>query len=144
MKLRDLTDWMASPTGLQIPRRILRGNPQLPTDLPYSYHCLTSVGGPGLVSEQAFDVRGYQVRTVGPQAVDSTDTRAYDYAEDMAYDVDKQLCTADIRGLLPATVGGMRLIRINRIGSEPSWLMNDDANRTHFVCSYLFEVQSGY
>lgn len=91
---------------------------------------LTRVGGPGHVMEQIFDAVGWQVMCAGTQ-------ESFDDAELLALRIDALITSATSQD-----VEGIRLVTTYRQGSPPIPLTVDDANRTRFVCSYIFEVES--
>lgn len=112
----DVT-WTGGTQEPEIPGRIVMVNPAT---------------GPGLSTEWVTDVRGFDVTVIGEQ-------EDYDSAEELALWVDRTILGA----------GGSRqmgdewVVDVNRFGSAPYNTEVDDADRYHFVCSYLFEVQSG-
>lgn len=103
--------------------------PDLP-DVPGAYVLLTSYGGPGLeLGEGVLDGRSWQVRTVGEQM-------DYESAEGIANAIDIAFISrfsSDMDGAWVASIG--------RVGGAPNPLMTDDADRTHFVCSYVASVE---
>lgn len=92
---------------------------------------LTPVSGPGRQTDGLTEVVGWQARSVGEQ-------RDYNSAEDLAWRID-DLFNA-MNGT--TTVENVRVISGYRLGSPPTLLMVDDAERHHFVCSYLLSVYS--
>lgn len=116
--------------------------PALP-NIPTEYVLLTPFGGPGMTTEQEFEVVGVQVRCTGPQGnLTGTDRFAsIDGTQKTAYDLDRMLLTACDLG--PVDIGSVRCIRIARAGSGPSPMAADNADRQIYVCSYLLEVATG-
>lgn len=91
----------------------------------------TQISSPGLETDGLIDIVGWQVRSIGEQ-------NNYQSAEDLALAID-----AGIQGLGNSQdVQGLRLVTAYRSGGPPTPLMVDDAQRHHFVCSYLFGVYS--
>jgi hypothetical protein len=88
--------------------------------------------GPGLATEWITDVRGVEVTVAGDQ-------RDYAGAEELAFAVDHWL----LGDGGSRVVAGMRVINVTRSGGAPYPLSFDNANRTRFVCGYLYEVYSG-
>lgn len=105
--------------------------PDLP-NIPGRFVVLTRFGGPGLNTEDLFDGVGYQVRAVGEQV-------NYQDAEDLALAIDLWF----LRKGFSQRVGGKWMTSIQRLGSPPTPLLVDDAERHHFVCSYVVDIESG-
>lgn len=105
--------------------------PDLPTNTANRYILLTRTGGPGLETEGLIDVTGWQVRVAGSQ-------NDYDDAERVAYDVDAIFLNSGYS----QAVDGVWMVDAYRTGSPPTQLLVDDADRHHFVASYLVSVQS--
>lgn len=97
---------------------------------PGAYILLTSYAGPGLNTDDLFDGQGWQIKVVGEQY-------DYDAAEAVAFEVDRYL-----RRLYSGWYGGQWVTHFQRVGGQPSVLLVDDADRTHFVCSYVVDVES--
>lgn len=117
-----------APDGLYEKVHIYPG-PELPDD-PGRFVMLTPYGGEGYEADGAIDARGWQVRVAGKQG-------DYDSAESLANWIDT-IFTA-----LPSSrVGGLWVTGIRRVGGAPNPLMLDDADRHHFVCSYMASVES--
>lgn len=107
----------------------IKSGPELP-DVPGHGVLLTRYGGPGLeTGEGILDARSWQVRCVGRQ-------NSPDYAEGMADAIDIVFLSHYSR-----SVGGVWVSSIQRVGGAPAALMVDDADRTHFVCSYIVSVE---
>lgn len=88
-------------------------------------------GGVGLLLDGALDNISWQIRIFGDQAL-------YQSAEDLANDIDTGFLNTP-----PGDYHGERVITIQRVGGRPQHLLFDDAERTQFVCSYFFDVESG-
>lgn len=102
--------------------------PDLP-DIPEPYVVLTRYGGPGLILDGTADDVSWQVRTVGPQG-------SYESAENAADAIDIAILSH-----FSSEIGGVWVSELRRVGGAPSPLMTDDADRTHFVCSYTASVE---
>lgn len=99
-------------------------------DVPGAYILMSSTGGPGFNLDGAFDAKSWQARCVGQQ-------NDYVHAEHLADIIDIAFTS------LPSSkVGGVWVTSIQRVGGAPSPLMEDDAQRTHFVCNYIVDTQS--
>lgn len=105
--------------------------PDIPED-PDNCVILTRYPGPGLDAEGALDVLGWQVRAVGKQG-------DYESAESIADFIDDGFLNF-LSSYLPDD--GRWVVTIARVGGAPSPLLVDDADRTHFVCSYYASVQT--
>ena len=143
MRIKELKTWLQTvpPLGLGFVDTVYAFGPQPSTGLRQRYVALTGIGGPGFTTERAFDVRGVQFEYVGKQVSGSgRQAESYKSAEELAWKHDEALMSFP----LPSSIGGKNLILIDRIGSEPSYLRTDEADRTHFVCNYLFEIATGY
>lgn len=113
------------------PKAAIYPGPDLPTQEANSYVVLSRYGGPGLSGgEGALDGFSWQVRTVGRQG-------AYEEAEGIADAIDIAWISH-----MSGKIGGLHVVEINRVGGPPAVLMVDDAERTHFVCSYNASVES--
>lgn len=102
--------------------------PSLP-DVPDGFVLWSRYGGPGESLEGVLDDIAWQVRVAGPQ-------NDYDLAETVADLLDHSLLS-----MYSQHVGGVYVTRVQRVGGAPSVLMVDDADRTHFVCSYNIETE---
>lgn len=101
-------------------------------NLPGRMVALTSVPGGPMSHENRIDYPAFQVRVAGEQG-------DFDSAERLAGQIDLALlavCTT-------TRVGSVFVKNINRSGGPPSLLLKDDANRYHFVCTYLVQAPSG-
>lgn len=126
---RDFTREILDAAGY--PKAGIYPGPELPTQEANSYVVLTRYGGPGLDGgEGALDGFSWQVRTVGKQG-------SYEEAEGIADAVDIAWISH-----MSGPIGGLHVVEIARVGGPPSVLMTDNAERTHFVCSYNASVES--
>ena len=98
--------------------------------IPDWYVLITMTGGPGYNTEGLFDGVSYQVKMVGKQ-------HDYTSAEDTALVIDKF-----IMSFYTGKFGNTWLTHFQRIGGRPAALMVDDADRHHFVASYVADVES--
>ncbi len=98
--------------------------PALP-DVPGRFIVWTRYGGTGLELEGVLDGKGWQSRVVGFQ-------NDYTSAEEIADVIDTALLSHH-----SSYVEGVWVPEIRRVGGAPAALMEDDADRTHFVCSYI-------
>lgn len=113
------------------PSLLVTPGPELPPSMPGKCAVLTLTGGPGTVTEEGlFTAVSFQVRAIGEQ-------NDPDSAEQLAWDLDLLL-----RAVPTVTLAGARIMSIVRSGSPPSPLMVDDADRHHFVTSYIATVGS--
>lgn len=130
MRYRDLATWLNDQSVNQDRKPVMfYPGPKLPND-PGRFVMLTMYGGAGDTNDGIFSNPSVQARCVGEQG-------DYDDAETLAAWVDTQLTRA-----WPNDLGGARVVRIQRPGAPPSTLLVDDADRTHFVCSYTVEIES--
>lgn len=98
--------------------------------IPTWYVLLTPYGGTGPNTEELFDGAGWQVKVVSEQG-------DYDSGEDLALLIDQYL-----RFLPSGTYHDEYVTSFQRSGGRPAALSVDDGDRTHFVCSYIIDVQS--
>lgn len=113
------------------PKTKIYPGPDLPTTDPNSYVVLSRYGGNGLDGgEGALDGYSWQARVVGKQD-------RYEEAEGIADAVDIGWISH-----MSGKIGGIHVVEITRVGGPPSVLMVDNAERTHFVCSYNASVES--
>lgn len=103
--------------------------PELP-DIPGKYVVLTRYGGPGIELEGVLDAVSWQVRSVGWQMEDDESAEGIADAIDIAF-----------LSHYSRQVGSVWVAGIQRVGGAPSSLMKDEADRTHFVCSYIVSVE---
>ena len=85
--------------------------------------------GPGFSFEDMIDTSAVQVRVMGPQ-------KAPGQAWILADMLDRSLT----RFRWPAMLGGHQVVLIRRAGGRPSQDRVDNAERTHYVCTYLADV----
>jgi len=105
--------------------------PNLP-DVPNRHIVWTPYGGPGLEVDGVFDARSWQFRAVGKQG-------NYESAEEIAIALDLALIAHQSSRV--GGVGGPWVPSIQRVGGAPAALVLDNADRTHFVCSYIASVE---
>lgn len=96
--------------------------------IPGSFVLLTRYDGAGLSVDDLMDSVGWQVKVVGEQ-------HQYESPEDFIVQLDGFL-----RRLPSARYSGQWVADVARAAGGPSVLMVDDANRTHFVCSYYTDT----
>lgn len=116
--------------------RIFPG-PILPENPNYCV-VLTRYGGAGLDADGALDVIAWQVRSIGKQ-------NNYDSAEEIADTIDDGFLNHFSSYVFPNPEDLNEKIwvpSITRVGGAPNPLLVDDADRTHFVCSYNASTQS--
>ena len=87
-------------------------------------------GGLGLQLDGVLDNVSWQIRVSGNQNL-------YEDAERLAEDIDYVFMTFQGR-----RVAGLLITSIYRVGGPPSHFAVDNAERTQFVCSYYFDVES--
>lgn len=125
-------------TGLD-PNLSVTPGPELPPSMPGKCVVLTLTGGPGTLTEEgAFTAVSFQVRSIGEQ-------NDPDSAEKLAWDLDRLFRAVPTQTVqVPADPAPVlvRLMSVARSGSPPSPLMVDDADRHHFVASYIATVGS--
>lgn len=110
---------------------LIEDGPEIPASMPGRCVVLTLSGGPGTITEEGlFEGLGFQARCIGEQM-------SYLSAEMLAFQIDRLLKAVRTRN-----VGDVRVLSIARVGSPPSPLMVDDADRHHFVASYVATVGS--
>jgi hypothetical protein len=102
--------------------------PNIP-DIPNRFVVWTPYGGPGLEVDGVFDARSWQFRAVGKQ-------NNYDSAEEVAIALDLALIAHQ-----SGKIGDVWVPSIQRVGGAPAALVLDNADRTHFVCSYIASVE---
>ena len=98
--------------------------------MPGRFGMMTFTGGPGLSAESLLDTGTWQARWVGEHS-------DFNDAEDLAMEFDRRF-----RARGSFTAAGIRVVSFQRSGSAPTPLLVDDAERHHFVASYLATVQS--
>jgi hypothetical protein len=87
-------------------------------------------GGLGLQLDGVLDNISWQLRVSGNQNL-------YVDAEQLAEDIDRVMMSFSGR-----RVDGLLITSIYRVGGPPSHFAVDNAERTQFVCSYYFDVES--
>lgn len=102
--------------------------PNLPVN-PDDVVVATPYGGPGLELEGVLDGRGWQFRCIGKQ-------QDYESAEAIATAIDDAFISH-----YSSRLAGKWVPSIQRVGGAPNALVTDDAERTHFVCSYIVSVE---
>lgn len=108
--------------------------PDIPDD-PGTMLVVTMLPGAGFLMEQALDAPAFQVRTIGPQA-NADAARALAEAVDGAF-------TAAVwpRTLTdPVTSSTRHVVTVHRSGGRPAQDRVDNAQRTHWVCTYVAEI----
>lgn len=113
------------------PKVAVIDGPDIGTD-PGTLLVVTWLPGAGLSFEGAVSTPGFQVRTIGPQGNRHA-------AREIAERVDAELV---LRDAWPAYVGGRYVIDVRRAGGEPAHDRQDAANRAHYVCTYLADVET--
>jgi hypothetical protein len=98
-------------------------------DTPNRLVVWTPYGGPGLEVDGVFDARAWQFRVVGRQG-------SYDSAEEVAIALDLALISHQ-----SSHIDGLWVPSIQRVGGAPAALVLDNADRIHFVCSYIASVE---
>lgn len=131
MKIQELIDWVKPK--LPVPMQANHMQPGI--DDPGTagaYAMFTRIAAGTLSTEDLFNGVGVTIETVGEQ---------YDYsgAEDFALAMDKAMLSASYSQL----IGTSWVLSVSRVGAGPAELEYDDANRYHFVCDYLIDVESG-
>jgi hypothetical protein len=91
---------------------------------------LSLSSGAGFDVEMIFDRPVVAIRTIGLQ-MDYAD------AEKLAYDCDKGMTAIDHSQF----VNGKWVLAITRVGGGPALLLKDNADRYHFTCNYIVEVE---
>lgn len=91
---------------------------------------LTVGNGIGMTTEEIFDQPFITVRVVGVQ-------NDYDFAEQLAYDVDNILLSVDHN----TVVGTAPTLRISRSGGPPQLIDFDSGSRYHFQNTYIAETE---
>jgi hypothetical protein len=99
--------------------------------VPGAMVVLTLGGGGPLEVSNLYDTPFAQIEAIGAQF-------DYDGAAKLATDLDRGMLRVDSA----VTMGGVRVLAINRQGGAPSPLRRDDGERYHFVCGYVLTVES--
>lgn len=103
-----------------------------PPNIPIPYALFSRLEGPGLDLEGVMDRVGLRVEVVGQQ-------HDYNSGESFAMAIDRALL-APIPDL---KIGTTHVTHVDRFGGGPYEFEYDDAERYHFVCSYVLDVESG-
>lgn len=125
-QIKDFTRAVLDSAGLQ--EVLIYPGPDLP-DIPDPYVVWTRYGGPGITLEGVMDERAWQARCVGKQM-------DYDLSETIADAIDIAMISHH-----SSAIGGLWVSEIRRVGGAPNPLLVDDADRVHFVCSYVASVE---
>lgn len=104
--------------------------PSLLAKYPTTVVFLTVGNGIGLTVEEIFDQPFITVRVIGLQG-------NYDYAEQLAYDVDDILLAVDHNTI----IGQSLTLRISRTGGPPQLIDFDSGSRYHFQNTYVAETE---
>jgi hypothetical protein len=96
---------------------------------PNSMVVIQLLAGLGESTDGAFDRASFQVRAIGPQG-------DYLSAETLARDID-QTCLTVVSSKSATGKWGLPIVRT---GGAPALLLQDDGDRYHFICSYIWEV----
>lgn len=126
-QMKDLTRAVLDAADLQ--SVAIYPGPSLP-DNPDESVVWTPYGGPGLEAEGVLDGRSWQFRAIGRQG-------DYESAETIANVLDIAFISH-----FSSRIGELWVTSIVRVGGAPNPLTRDNGNRTHFVCSYVFSVES--
>ena len=106
--------------------------PEVPVD-PGPLIVVSWTAGAGIDTEEGAVQRpGFQLRVIGPQGNRPA-------ARDLAERVDRELV---LRNRWPGIVGGRYVIVVRRAGGEPAHDRQDTANRAHYVCNYVADVEA--
>lgn len=106
--------------------------PDIPPSDPGSMIVATWLAGAGFSLEQMLDTPAVQLRFIGPQGNHAE-------ARILARNADRALTAL---GAWPATLGGRYVVEVRRAGGQPSLDRVDDADRAHYVCTYLADVEA--
>ncbi len=125
----QIRDWLRS---LGVVRCDIESGPYFPPS-PDQLVVVTKASGPGFEAEGVLDTGGFQIRCRGDQGYNAN-------GEINANLLDRAVAFADF----PMTVGGVRIVKIQRSGGPPSLLapLPDDAERLQWVCTYLPTIAS--
>lgn len=124
-----LESWMRA-RGLGEAVAVVDG-PEVPKDAG-TVVVVSWLPGAGLSVEGALSTPGAQLRVIGPQG-------NVPAARELAARLDAALV---LRDAWPGFVGGRYVVGVQRSGGEPSHDRTDTAGRAHYVCTYLFTVES--
>jgi hypothetical protein len=124
-----LEAWLRS-RGLGDDCNVLEG-PDIPND-PGTLIVVSWLPGAGFSLEQMLDTPGFQLRVIGPQG-------SHHMSRELAERVDLELVARD---LWPGFIGGRYVVEVRRAGGKPHHDRTDAANRAHYVCTYLADVEA--
>lgn len=124
-----LESWLRS-VGLGDAVAVIDG-PDIPSD-PGALIVCTWLPGAGGSLEGMLSTPGFQLRVIGPQG----NRKA---ARELAERVDTELV---LRDRWPAFIGGRYVVTVRRAGGEPAHDRQDKADRAHYVCTYLADVEA--
>lgn len=105
--------------------------PDIPNDAG-TMLVVTWLPGAGISLEGVLVSPGFQIRTVGPQGNPAA-------ARELAERVDAELV---LRDNWPSLVGDRYVVVVGRAGGEPAVDRLDQAGRTHYVCTYIADVEA--
>jgi len=97
---------------------------------PYQMVVVQLLAGLGQATEGLFDKASFQIRAIGPQG-------DYTSAETLARDIDQVLMAT----VASRSASGKWGLPLYRTGGAPALLMQDNGDRYHFICSYIWEVE---
>lgn len=106
----------------------IKPGPELPLN-PDQSIVISRYGGPGIDADGALDGKSWQFRVIGKQD-------DYESAEVVADAIDIAALSH-----FSSQVGGVWVTEISRVGGAPTALMTDEAQRTHFICSYIITTE---
>lgn len=93
---------------------------------------VTWLPGAGFSLEQMLDTPAFQLRVIGPQGNP-------DAARELAERIDLELVGRD---RWPGFMGDRYVVIVTRSGGRPEHDRTDAANRAHYVCTYLADVEA--
>lgn len=105
--------------------------PAIPGD-PGALVVCTWLPGAGFTFEQMLDSPAFQLRVIGPQG-------NHGAARELSDRIDLELVARDA---WPGFMGGRYVVETRRTGGRPSHDRTDAANRAHYVCTYLADVEA--
>lgn len=124
----DLAAWWYGK-GL-VPEVHVYEGPDLPAD-PGPCVVVTWTPGPGFSMEQMLDTVAFQVRAIGPQE-NAEEARVLATMLDRAF----------TWHMWPGIIGERYVVEVRRAGGKPTLDRLDSAGRTHYVCTYLADVEA--
>lgn len=131
----DVVTWLEA---LLPDEKVFQG-PKVPR-FPGAMLVVSPTQGAGLSMEFAFDQVGFQIHAVGPQSRDGRVNGSMAAAERLMYLADRTL----LMHAYPTSIAGHHVTHAQRFGSGPSPLPDDDGGRSHLVCTYLMQAETGY